>query len=61
MPIKIRPKKKMATPKSKSQAFEDYRKKHGSRHKADPKHAMNAERTDHLPLKRWRRVANSKW
>ena len=35
----------MKTPKSKSQAFEDYRKKHGSRHKADPKHAMNAEST----------------
>ena len=36
---------KMTKPKSKSQAFEDYRKKHGSRHKADPKHAMNAEST----------------
>ena len=52
MPIKIRPKKKMATPKSKSQAFEDYRKKHGSRHKADPKHAMNAERTGPSTVKK---------
>ena len=42
----------MATPKSKSQAFEDYRKKHGSRHKADPKHAMNAERTGPSTVKK---------
>jgi len=35
--------KKVPTPKSKSKAFAEYRKKHGYSHKADPKHPMNAE------------------
>jgi LysM repeat protein len=34
---------KVATPKTKTQAFADYKKKHGYHHKADPKHPMNAE------------------
>lgn len=40
--------KKVPTPKSKSKAFAEYRKKHGYSHKADPKHPMNAERTGPL-------------
>lgn len=36
---------KVATPKTKTQAFADYKKKHGYHHKADPKHPMNSERT----------------
>jgi len=51
MPIVIKESKKMSMPKSKSQAFEDYKKKKGYRHKADPKHAMNRERTGPSMLK----------
>lgn len=39
---------KVATPKTKTQAFADYKKKHGHHHKADPKHPMNSERTGPL-------------
>jgi hypothetical protein len=49
MPIAIR--KKMQTPKSKSEAFGEYKKKKGHHHKADPKHPMNAERTGPSTLK----------
>jgi hypothetical protein len=51
MPIVIKAREKMSMPKSKSQAFEDYKKKKGYRHKADPKHAMNRERTGPSTLK----------
>lgn len=37
--------KKVPTPKTKTQAFADYKKKHGYHHKADPRHPMNSERT----------------
>lgn len=33
------------TPKSKKQAFADYKKKHGHHHRADPRHPMNSEST----------------
>ena len=36
---------KVPTPKTKTQAFADYKKKHGYHHKADPRHPMNSERT----------------
>jgi hypothetical protein len=49
MPIVIRPKKKMEMPKSKADAFKEYKDKEGYHHKADPKHPMNAERTTGLP------------
>ena len=36
----------MKRPKSKMAAFDDFYKKNGYRHKADPRHAMNAESTN---------------
>jgi len=42
MPIVVR-KKKTPTPKSKKQAFKEYKEKEGHHHKADPNHPMNAE------------------
>ena len=37
--------KKVPTPKTKTQAFADYKKKNGSYHRADPRHPMNSEST----------------
>ena len=36
----------MKRPKSKMKAFDEFYKKNGYRHKADPRHAMNAESTN---------------
>ena len=36
----------MKRPKSKMAAFDEFYKKNGYRHKADPRHAMNAESTN---------------
>ena len=36
-------------PKSKADAFKEYKNKEGYHHKADPKHPMNAERTTGIP------------
>ena len=35
----------MAKPKTKMEMFDEFFKKNGYRHKADPRHAMNAEGT----------------
>lgn len=35
----------MAKPKTKMEMFDEFFKKNGYRHKADPRHAMNAEHT----------------
>lgn len=43
---------KVATPKTKTQAFADYKKKHGRHHKADPRHPMNSERTGPSTIKK---------
>ena len=43
---------KVATPKTKTQAFADYKKKHGRHHKADPRHPMNSERTGPSTMKK---------
>lgn len=37
--------KKVPTPKTKTQAFADYKKKNGRHHRADPRHPMNSEST----------------
>ena len=39
----------MKRPKSKMKAFDEFYKKNGYRHKADPRHAMNAESTNPKP------------
>ena len=37
--------KKVPTPKTKAQAFADYKKNNGRHHRADPRHPMNSEST----------------
>lgn len=52
MPFK---KKAPASPKSKKQAFEDFKKKYGYRSKADPAHPMNSERTGPSTMRRYKK------